>query len=73
MAGECQKRERNLDLGRNWGGRELEKLWSSFFPSSFLHRADPTKDQDKVIKAPEGEGCPKCEGYVYHADQVGGN
>ena len=22
------------------------------------------------IQAPEGQGCPKCGGYVYHADQV---
>lgn len=26
-------------------------------------------DTDK-IKAPEGQGCPKCGGYVYHADQI---
>ncbi len=26
-------------------------------------------DSDK-IQAPEGQGCPKCGGYVYHADQV---
>ena len=22
-----------------------------------------------VIKAPKGQGCPKCDGFVYHADQ----
>ena len=22
------------------------------------------------IQAPEGQGCPSCGGYVYHADQV---
>ena len=25
---------------------------------------------DHVIAAPDGEGCPRCGGYVYHADQV---
>jgi len=25
---------------------------------------------ENVIKAPEGKGCPRCGGYVYHADQV---
>ena len=24
-----------------------------------------------VIKAPKGQGCPKCDGFVYHADQGG--
>ena len=23
-----------------------------------------------VIQAPDGQGCPRCGGYVYHADQV---
>merc|ERR1719245_2129050 len=25
---------------------------------------------DHIIAAPDGEGCPRCGGYVYHADQV---
>ena len=25
---------------------------------------------EKIIKAPEGQGCPRCGGFVYHADQV---
>ena len=29
----------------------------------------PTPDSVH-IQAPEGQGCPKCGGYVYHADQV---
>ena len=26
-------------------------------------------DPATVIKAPKGQGCPKCDGFVYHADQ----
>ena len=29
----------------------------------------PTPDSVH-IQAPEGQGCPRCGGYVYHADQV---
>ena len=29
----------------------------------------PSADS-KHIQAPEGQGCPKCGGFVYHADQV---
>ena len=25
---------------------------------------------ENIIKAPEGQGCPRCGGFVYHADQV---
>ena len=25
---------------------------------------------DHIIAAPDGEGCPRCGGFVYHADQV---
>jgi len=28
------------------------------------------KDKYDVIQAPDGQGCPRCGGYVYHADQV---
>ena len=27
-------------------------------------------DVSTVIPAPAGQGCPKCGGFVYHADQV---
>ena len=25
---------------------------------------------DNIIQAPDGQGCPRCGGFVYHADQV---
>ncbi len=25
---------------------------------------------DNIIRAPDGQGCPRCSGFVYHADQV---
>ena len=25
---------------------------------------------DHIIQAPDGQGCPRCGGFVYHADRI---
>ena len=37
----------------------------------FFSRNGHTKTTgDNIIQAPDGQGCPRCGGFVYHADQV---
>ena len=41
-----------------------------FFPLSNGNAVNLPVSEGNIIQAPEGEGCPKCGGFVYHADQV---
>ena len=35
-----------------------------------VHMTNVPTPESIHIQAPEGQGCPSCGGYVYHADQV---
>ena len=49
-------------------------LYHNFvFPPIFrngVHMTNVPTPESIHIQAPEGQGCPSCGGYVYHADQV---
>ena len=38
--------------------------------SSNGHAINTPVSEGNIIQAPEGEGCPRCGGFVYHADQI---
>lgn len=37
---------------------------------SVMHRPAAPLESRAIAKAPEGEGCPRCGGYVYMAEQM---
>ena len=53
----------------------LDKLLLFFCPANSLSfscsngNGHNWNELSTVIKAPKGQGCPKCDGFVYHADQ----
>ena len=47
--------------------KEFSKLWhNACCLSNTLHR----NSQNNGLEAPQGEGCPACKCFVYHADQI---
>lgn len=42
---------------------------SSFFFGNISNRPEPASEKP-YAKAPEGEGCPRCGGFVYAAEQM---
>jgi len=50
-----------MDTGAQFGNEESQTNG---------HMTNVPSADSAHIQAPEGQGCPKCGGYVYHADQV---
>merc|ERR1712001_433651 len=52
----------SMDTGEQFGNTESV--------SNGVHMTNVPTPESIHIQAPEGQGCPSCGGYVYHADQV---
>lgn len=37
---------------------------------SYYHNSNAALESRSVSKAPDGEGCPRCGGFVYMAEQM---